>query len=570
MHSCNWRNRSRRWLWLAAALGTDCTGAIEGEHAVQGAWGAAAGSSAPLAGRRATPTAPASKGGDPIETSVPSSALPRLSHRQWAISVKDLLQLDTAPVVSAFASDPPAATGFDNNGGRLEVSQGLWTDYQAASEQLAEQVAKDPVQLTKLLPAGSPSSGDARAQAFIAGLGERAFRRPLTSAEAGVYLALWKRGPSLISGRDEWSAGAQITIQALLQDPNFLYRVEGPGSPDNQGVTVLSDYEIAGRMSYMLWDSLPDAALLSAAKSGELHTPEQLARHARRMLGDARATDKLEEFHRQLLELRNYDTLRVQALPAGLGAALRGETERFVRDVLIEQNGSFDRLLTASYSFVNQDLAMLYGLTGTFGTELVRAELDPKQRAGLLTQPGFLIYRSGDTAPILRGVYINMKFLCADLPPPPVFTPPKLTGTTRRERIDSITGLGTCGEGCHARMINPAGYPLEVFDDLGRFRSQDNGRPVDAVASYTFNDGTHADYTGPIEWSRALAQSRQAHECYVRHWLEFGFGRAYAAGDRALVQRVADSSLTQRASVKELLVQLVQSPSFRSLKQEAP
>ena len=568
MSSCNWRNKARRWLWLAAAFGTDCTGAIEVEHETP--YGTQAGEGA-IPARPGAPS-PAANGVDMLETPVPSSAVPRLSHRQWALSVKDLLQLDSVPDVSAFASDPPAATGFDNNGGQLEVSQGLWSDYQAASEQLAEQVASDAAQLAKLVPAGSlgNSSGDARAQAFIAGLGQRAFRRPLTSAESSAYLALWKRGPSLISGRDEWSAGAQIAIQALLQDPSFLYRVEGQGASDSQGVTALTDYEIASRMSYMLWDSLPDAELLAAAKSGELHTPQQLARHAERMLTDPRAADKLEEFHRQLLELRRYDTLHTEALPASVGVSLRSETERFVRDVLIEQNGSFESLLTASYSFVNKDLAGLYGLTGTFGTELVRTELDPQQRAGLLTQPGFLIYRSGDTAPILRGVYVNLKFLCADLPPPPVFTPPKLTGKTRRERIESITGAGTCGEGCHARMINPAGYPLEVFDDQGRFRSQDNGQPVNAAASYTFNDGTRADYTGPVEWSRALAQSRQAHECYVRHWLEFGFGRAYAAGDRALVQRVADSSLMQAASVKELLVQLVQSPSFRSLKKEAP
>jgi hypothetical protein len=167
-------------------------------------------------------------------------------------------------------------------------------------------------------------------------------------------------------------------------------------------------------------------------------------------------------------------------------------------------------------------------------------------------------------------VFVNQKFLCAELPPPPVFTPPKQTGTTRRERIESITGKGTCGEGCHASLINPAGYPLENFDDQGRYRTQDNGQPVDAAASYTFADGASATYNGPIEWGRALAMSRQAHACYVRHWLEFGFGRNYAAGDKPLVERVADASLNDQASVKELLVALVESPSFRSLILEKP
>jgi hypothetical protein len=208
----------------------------------------------------------------------------------------------------------------------------------------------------------------------------------------------------------------------------------------------------------------------------------------------------------------------------------------------------------------------LYGLSGNFGSELVRADLDASQRAGLLTQPGFLIYRSGDTAPILRGVYINLKFLCADLPPPPVFTPPTLKGDTRRERIESITGKGTCGEGCHATMINPAGYPLEYFDNAGRYRTQDNGHPVDGHASYTFSDGTTAAYATPIEWARVLASSAQAHACYVRHWLEFGFGRAYAEGDRPLIERVAAASRDAHMPVKQVLLQLVQSPTFRTFK----
>ncbi|HEY2735650.1 MAG TPA: DUF1588 domain-containing protein [Polyangiales bacterium] len=248
---------------------------------------------------------------------------------------------------------------------------------------------------------------------------------------------------------------------------------------------------------------------------------------------------------------------------------MRTETERFIHDALFDHDGSLQTLLTANYSFVNSDIAKLYGLSGSFGSDFVRTDLDATQRAGLITQPGFLTYRSGDTAPILRGVFINLKFLCANLPPPPVFTPPMMTGVTRRERIDSVTGVGTCGEGCHAHLINPAGFPLENFDDVGRFRTMDNGEPVDAASSYPFKDGTQS-YDGPIEWSRAIAASREAHECYVRHWLEFGYGRSYDDADAPLVQRIADASRQSQLSVKQLLVQLVQSPSFRNRASEAP
>jgi hypothetical protein len=574
------RKFARTWHWFgfAVVLGSGCTGYIrtdvDGDEP-----SSAAGSGAKSDAGSDTPKQPAADGGTTntnspdspeIETPAATSALPRLSHRQWALTAQDLLALDSAPDVSGFSNDPPSATGFDNTGAGLAVSQGLFGDYQTLSEQLAEQVASDSAKLAKVLPASLPSSGDARVKAFVEGFGARAFRRPLTTAESSMFVALFKQGPSLVSGRDELAAGAQITIQTMLQAPDFGYRIEGANPPGKDGVIALNDYEIASRLSYMLWDSLPDAALFAAAKSGALHTPEQLSQQAERMLKLPRAADKLDEFHRQLLELRRYDTLRPQGLPDGIGVSLRQETERFVHDALIDREGSVADLFTAHYSFVNKDLAGIYGLSGNFDSELVRSDLDATRRSGLLTQPGFLIYRSGDTAPILRGVFVNQKFLCAELPPPPVFTPPKQTGTTRRERIESITGKGTCGEGCHASLINPAGYPLENFDDQGRYRTQDNGQPVDAAASYTFADGASATYNGPIEWGRALAMSRQAHACYVRHWLEFGFGRNYAAGDKPLVERVADASLNDQASVKELLVALVESPSFRSLILEKP
>jgi hypothetical protein len=319
----------------------------------------------------------------------------------------------------------------------------------------------------------------------------------------------------------------------------------------------------------MLWDSLPDSTLMAAAKAGALHDPAKLAEQARRMLADPRAAEKITEFHRQLLELRRYDTLHPSGLPDGIGAAMRAETERFVRDVLVDQSGNFGQLLGSSYSFVNKDLAALYGVSGTFGSDLTRVELDPTQRSGLLTQAGFLSYRSGDTAPILRGVFVNEKFLCAALPPPPAFTPPKLVGDTRRERVNSVTGKGTCGESCHATLINPAGFPLEYFDDAGRYRRQDNGHPIDGSAAYPFRDGTR-EYDGPIAWSQLIRQSPEAHECYVRHWLEFGFGRPQADGDAPLVARVAEASRSSALSVKELLVLLVQSPNFRTRLTEQP
>ncbi len=483
--------------------------------------------------------------------------------------MRDLLYLSSAPDVAGFTNDPQTGTKFDNNGDKLEVSQGLWGDYQTAAEDLAAKLVADPAQLAKVVPTGLPSDATAKARAFVAAFGERAYRRPLTAAELDSHLALFQRGAQLFAGSDAFTSGVQLLVQAMLQSPHFVYRVESGTSVGADGTVTLDDYEIASRLSYMLWDSMPDATLFAAAKAGVLHDSKVLAAQAKRMLADPKAATKLDGFHAQLLELARYDTLHPAGQPSTIGASMRQETQRFVDDVVVKHDGNLKTLLGASYSFVNKDLASLYGLSGTYDTTFVRAELDPKVRAGLLTQPGFLTYRSGGTAPILRGVFINLNFLCAKLPPPPVFKPPTMKGVTRRQRVDSITGKGTCGESCHARMINPAGFPLEYFDDVGRYRTQDSGQPVDGSASYSFSDGDQS-YDGPIQWSQAMLQSVDSHACYVRHWLEFGFGRQAASGDEPLIARVAEASRMLGLPVKDLLVELVQSPSFQTRVQVKP
>jgi hypothetical protein len=504
-----------------------------------------------------------------VQAVVASSAFARLSHRQWALATQELLHLDSPPDVSGFSPDAATGTGFDNTGDRLEVSDALWFAYQSASETDAAQVAGDAAKLAKITPDALPEDAHERARAFVSSLGKRAFRRPLSDDERDSYVSLFEQAGPLFKGRDAFSAGAELTISALLQAPAFIYRVEQGKRPDEDGVADLTDQEIAARLSFMLWDTLPDAALSERAEAGSLHTPEQIAEEAERMLQSPLATEKLLEFHRQLLELTRYDTLHPAGLPADIGSMLRSETEHFVRGALVDHAGGFADLFTSSFSFVNATLAPLYGLSGDFDDAFKRVDLDPNQRAGLLTQLGFLISRSGETAPIQRGVFLNRKILCAMLPPPPAFTIPKSSGSTRRERIESMTGKGTCGEGCHARLINPAGFPLESFDDQGRFRSQDNGQPVDTAASYPFNDGAR-DYAGAIAWSRVIASSQQAHECYVRHWLEFAFERRAGDGDAALVTRIAESSRVDGKSVRELLTLLLQSESVRRRRSEEP
>jgi hypothetical protein len=254
---------------------------------------------------------------------------------------------------------------------------------------LAAQVAADAEKLAKLTPDKLPDDAHERAKAFVASLGERAFRRPLSADERDAYVALFEQGSALFAGREAFSAGAELTITALLQAPAFIYRIEQGDAPGEDGSAALSDLEIAARLSFMLWDTLPDAELTAQAEAGHVHTPEQIAQQAKRMLAAPLATEKLLEFHRQLLELRRYDSIHPTGLPADIGATLRAETEHFVRGALVDQPGTFADLFSANFSFVNDTLAPLYGLSGEFGSEFKRVELNPKERAGVLHAAGF-------------------------------------------------------------------------------------------------------------------------------------------------------------------------------------
>lgn len=490
-------------------------------------------------------------GGPPL-----TSAYPRLSHQQWENTVRDLFGWDAVPNLAAtFASDPRGTTQFDNDGTVLQVTANHWADYQSAAETIAARVIADADAKARVT-GGSSDPRDVY-EAFL----RRAFRRPARAGEVDTYVTLHGQGPTHYPELPAFDAGLRVALEAILQSPFFLYRDEDGEVRD--GFVTLDAHQLASRLSYALWDTMPDDALFAAADAGSLGRSEGLRGQAFRMLDDAKARAKIEAFHAQLFELHTYDALRVEGLSADIGRTMREETERFVTEVILEEDGSLRDLLTAPYSFINEELAQLYGIQDITGPELRRVELDPTQRGGLFTHPGFIVRKRGDTAPILRGVYLNLRVLCANLPEPPVFEPPDLTGTTRRERVESATGVGTCGETCHAGVINPIGFAFETFDDTGRWREIDNGAPVDAVSSYWFGE-EQSTFDGPVQLMSAMAESEMAHRCYAQNWLEFAFGRPLQVRDFATVESIAGGSRDDAWSVKEILVALVDSDSFRT------
>jgi hypothetical protein len=504
------------------------------------------------------------------ELAAPSARFVRLTHEQWANSVRDLLKLEVADPLPEFRPDPvQGGFLFDNDATSLQVDESLWSSYQRAASDLAALVTTDPARLTKLLPAGAddPATGT---DTIVRELGLRAHRRPLDATETGEYTALFEAGAALHPEMAARDAGVRILIEALLQSPHFLYRVETSDQVVD-GAIPLSDYEIASRLSYALWHTMPDDALFDAAAAGELSDPGALPGHVQRVLDDPRLEQVVADFHAQLLEVEEFlgispsPTFYPDA-PADLGQLALTEHELFIHDVVFEQEQGYRELLTATHTFVNDQLAGIYGLSGDFTASFERADLDPAQRRGLFTQIGFLATNSSSASPdpIHRGVFLAERIACLHIAAPDVATPPlsAMPGRTNREVIEEQTEAdGTVCASCHKGLINPFGFPFEHYDATGAFRTEDNGFPVDASASPLIGDGP-VTVNGATELIDALAAEPSVHECYTRHWLEYLHGRPESEEDEALIGRLGAESTDPGLAVKQLLLEAVTSPSF--------
>jgi hypothetical protein len=503
-----------------------------------------------------------------------TSRVPRLTHTQWENSTRDLLRLpDVSGLSTSFSPDP--TTRFDTSVEERKVSPGLWQDYQSAAESLAKQVARDPAALARILPAGLPAADPARARAFVTSFGGRAFRRPLTMAEIDGYTSLFGAGTALVGG-DALVAGAEMVIAAMLQSPDFLYRIES--STDVSGDRIwLGSYEVASRLSYTLWNTMPSDELLTAAANNGLATLSDVAAWSRRLLDDPRAQPTLARFHEQVFEVSGFgsgskDPVRFPTFTSDLEPVLKEEARLFIEDVIVKKNGGIPELLTTPAAFVSDRTAPFYGLPPGMGSSPRRVELDPARRAGLLTQVGFLSKHGGlvQSDPIHRGVIINFNVLCVELMPPPDLIPPlpaEVPGQTNRQRVDTHTR--TCGGGCHDKFINPLGFAFEHFDTTGSWRDTDGGSPVDARDSYTL-DGKSVTFDGAPELVRHLAASAQVHDCYARNWLRYAVGREAATEEEGAVKQLAGASHAG-SGAKDLLARITALDLFRARSiKEAP
>ena len=520
---------------------------------------------------------PPPKGPEAIP-SVTHSRFARLSHRQWENTVADLLHLaHPTGLSSAFYPDPLGGKTFDNDESALEVTPQLWANYETAAETIARQVMDDASILSGILPPNLPSDAAARRDSFVRGFGERAFRRPLTDDEAARYDAEFDEAASIDGSHPPFVAGVGLVVEAMLQSPYFLYRAELSSTPTSDGRIPLSGFEIATKLSYALWNTMPDEALFGAAADGQLDAAAGVAMNAEQMLDDPRARAMLISFHHQLYQVDQYVSMPTKdaaaypdfdptLLPA-MVKDMQTEADLFVQDTVVAHGGGLKDLLLSPTAFVTTRLAKIYGLdpSAYSDSSFARVSLDPATRPGILTRSGFLAWKGRAVEPdtILRGVFVNRRILCQKLGDPPPAAAGAMLGNqaTDRARVEALTGKGTCGETCHGLYIDPIGYAFESFDAVGGYRTMDEGYPVDASSTFPF-DGKQQKYENVGDLAKLIAASSQAHSCYASYWLQFLHGRDLQPADQPEVDQIATLS-RGGGSARDIVRQVVTSDSFR-------
>jgi hypothetical protein len=386
---------------------------------------------------------------------------------------------------------------------------------------------------------------------------------------------LFNQGPTLYPGVDAFKAGASLVIQAMLQSPFFLYRTEMGTAVAGANKVALDDWEVGTKLALAITNTIPDDTLLAAAAAGQLRDPTGVTTQARRLLDGATGTAGLNNFNFQVYRLGAYDgiTRDPAVFPdfkPNSPDSMKQEALQFLSWLFRENKGVRD-FYTTPVSFVDALLAPIYGLTGNYASDpvmLTKVDLDPSLRSGLLTQAGFLSsYLSVGNEPdiIHRGVFIAERLLCKTLPPPD----PRAAGTmisdtpgmTNRERVEMTTGKGTCGESCHGLLMNPLGFAFENYDAIGKYRTMDQGKPVNAADSY-YLDGQLRSFNNGVELSRLMADAKETHACYVQNMMTYLHGRALASDERAMVDYYARLSRAGMLSLHGMALAIVTNDAF--------
>jgi hypothetical protein len=473
----------------------------------------------------------------------------RLTHEQYDNTIQTLLGIEATPS-AAFA--PDALNGFAFSSSTDFIVDGrLAPQYRTSAEALAEQVILDATAYAHVVPCVDES--DVCRDQFIANFGLRAFRRPLTEAQTTAFTNLFTQGEGLVASGNAFSDGVRVVVEAILQSPQFLYRAELSTEASSANTIALDDYDVASRLSYFIYNSMPDEALFEAAANGGLRSVDSVSEQVARMLEDPRATEQLVAFHEQAWSFNRYKNITPDLTvfpdaPADLSQRALDASRAYLRDV-IQGEGGFEQLMTAPFAYADDQLAPLYG--AEVEGNLQRIELDPAQRLGLLGQVGFLASHAyaQKTDPIHRGLFVVRELLCRAVPePPPGAAQAQLpegspTPKTTREEVELLTSPDSCAP-CH-RVFNPMGFAFEGFDAVGQTRLEEDGEPINTIATVEL-DAAQLEVNGAVDLIHAIAASDEAKLCYAKKWVSFAHGRELTSADAPLIETLT-SDLSARA-----------------------
>jgi hypothetical protein len=538
------------------SLGLGCTGKLEGPG----------GTPTPMpAGPGGGPTAVATPGVDPGRV-----VIHRLNNTEYDNTVRDLLGTSSQPAAKFLAEE---GSHFDNTASALGMTSAQYEKYLAAASDLMVESLANPVSTARYLTCVPTVAADPCARQIIETFGSQIYRRPLEAAEVDRAMDVFNA--DLARGNKGSDAIGQA-LSAMLASASFLYRVELDPNPTSPAPHALSGYELASRLSYLHWSSMPDAALFDAARSGKLAEPAALEAEVDRLLADPKSNAFVESFAGQWLDIRKLLTHSVtpELFPTyttTLADAVIAEGQLWFQEFL-NQDRPLTDWFTADFNYVNDVLAKHYGFSapGT-GEQLTRVAVTSDRRAGYLGLASFLTTTSvpSRTSPTERGAWVLSELLCEPPPPPPAMvanleksadpTDMSAQGSENvRERLERHRIDPACNA-CH-QLFDPIGLGLERYDAIGRYReTYGNGDPI--APDGVMPDGT--PFAGPEELGALLGRDPRFSACVASKLYTYALGRDVEAIDQAPMQSLQTKWAARGLTLKNLVKEVVLSDAFR-------
>jgi mono/diheme cytochrome c family protein len=472
--------------------------------------------------------------------------------------------LSTARATSTFVVTTPfppddSSVGYERG---VAVSK-AWDE---AATQAAVEVANHVVKQLDRFSRSKPSDTNraARVQTFCEEFVTAAFRRPLTTTQKREHVASqFKKAPKT-------DDAVKRVVLLTLKSPRFLYLGLDSSKPD--------DFEVASRLSFDLWDSLPNRELTKLAASGALHSSAQVSQQAQHMLDDPRAHAKMQYFLQHWLQMNRVedfskDTTLYPGFTPEIVADLRTSLKLFLDDVVWSPSSDYRRLLLEDDLFVNNRLASFYGVSTNADDDFVKVSFDPKQRSGVVTHPYLLAAFSyqKSSSPIHRGVFLTRNIVGRALKPPPMaqvfkdedFAP----NLTMREKVAQLTRPTAC-QSCHS-VINPLGFSLEHYDAVGRFRTKEGGRSIDAASEYTTDDGEKVRLTGARDVAEFAVGSEHAQNAFIEHLFHQTVKQPIRAYGPDVQDRLRESFVKSGFNIQQLLVDIATLSALHGIEKAA-